>query len=66
MRALEVLTSEIALRKAAKLDVLSAVHEYAESLKPTIGIRSEPRLSWELAKEASACQTDHRDVSLYF
>ena len=66
MRALEVLTSEIAWRKAAKLNVLPAVHEYAESLKPTIGIRSEPRLSGELAKKVSACQADHRDVSLYF
>ena len=66
MRALEVLTSEIAWRKAAKLNVLPAVHEYAESMKQTIGILSEPRLSKELAKEVSACQADHRDVSLYF
>ena len=64
--SLEVLTSEIAWRKAAKLNVLPAVREYAESLKPTIGIRSQPRLSEELAKEVSACQADHRDVSLYF
>ena len=63
--SLEVLTSEIAWRKAAKLNVLPAVRENAESLKPTIGIRSEPRLSEELAKEDSACQADHKDVSLY-
>ena len=64
--SLEVLTLEIAWRKVAKLNVLPAVREYAESLKPTIGIRSQPRLSVELAKEVSACQADHRDVSLYF
>ncbi len=63
---LEVLTSEIAWIKAAKLNVLPAVRENAEFLKPTIGIRSEPRLSEELAKEVSACQADHKDVSLYF
>ena len=66
MRALEVLTSEIAWRKAAKLNVLPAVRENAESLKSIIGIRSEPRLSEELAKEVSACQADRREVSLYF
>ena len=38
--SLEVLTSEIAWRKAAKLNVLPAVRENAESLKPTIGIHS--------------------------
>ena len=66
MRALGVLTSEIAWRAAAKLNVLPAVHEYAKSLKTTIGIPEEPRLSEELAKEVSACQADHREVSLYF
>ena len=38
--SLEVLTSEIAWRKAAKLNVPPAVRENSESLKPTIGIRS--------------------------
>ena len=64
--SLEVLTSEIARRKAAKLNVPPAVRENAESLKPTVGIRSWPRFSEELSKEISACQADHRDVSLCF
>ena len=64
--SLSVLASEIAWRQDAKQNVLPAIREYAEALKPTVGLRSQPRLSVELAKEVSVCQADHRDVSLYF
>jgi predicted nucleic acid-binding Zn-ribbon protein len=64
--SLNVLNLEIAWRQDAIENVLPAVREYAEALKPTVGLRSLPRLSLELAKDVSVCQADHRDVSLYF
>jgi len=63
--SLSVLASEIAWRQDAKQSMLPAIRE-SKALKPTVGSRSQPRLSVELAKEVSVCQADHRDVSLYF
>ena len=40
--SLSVLASEIAWRQDAKQNVLPAIREYAEALKPTVGLRSQP------------------------
>ena len=62
--SLSVLASEIALRQDAKQSMLPAIRE-SKALKPTVGSRSQPRLSVELAKEVSVYQADRRDVPLY-
>ncbi len=40
--SLSVLASEIAWRQDAKQNMLPSIREYAEALKPTVGLRSQP------------------------
>lgn len=64
--SLATLESELAWRQQAQQEILPGVNTYAAALKSTIGVRLQSRLSLELAKEVSACQSHHRDVSLFF
>ena len=58
--------SEVAWRRAADERLGDALHEYDESLRSTIGLRMQRRLSTEEAEEVAGCQARHRDVSLRF
>ncbi len=58
--------AEVTWRKQAQAEVLPALLAYDDALKPTVGVRLQPRLSLELAKDISVCKSSHRDISLYF
>ena len=56
----------VAWRHAADRHLGDALRRYDESLRSTIGLRMQPRLSPEEAETVAACQAGHRDVSLQF
>ncbi|MEM7070265.1 MAG: TRAP transporter large permease subunit, partial [Pseudomonadota bacterium] len=61
-----LLQSELNRREKAKGALLSELTDFKAQITDTIGARMQPRLNLEQAKEVAACQSYHRDVSLYF
>ena len=59
-------SSEIEWRKRAKLDLLPQLDDFDNSIKDTIGLRLQERLTIEQAKFVSSCRSIHRDISLNF
>ena len=52
--------------RTAANGILPELNHYNNTIKSTIGIRQQPRLTKPQAKEIAACQSAHRDISLYF
>ncbi len=65
-KALADYTEEKAWRSAAQANVLPALRAYEEKIRPTIGLRQQPRLPREQALYVAGCSSDHRDISLSF
>ncbi len=65
-KALADYTEEKAWRSAAQANVLPALRTYEEKIRPTIGLRQQPRLPREQALYVAGCSSDHRDISLSF
>ena len=59
-------TAELAWRTAAADALLPALDEYDTVIKTTIGLRQQPRLTKQQAKDIATCQSAHRDISLNF
>lgn len=57
---------ELAWRQQALQSVAPGLLAYDDALKPTVGLRLQPRMSLERAKQVSACKSTHNDISLYF
>lgn len=64
--ALKVLDEEATWRTAAEASVLPALKAYEASIRDTIGLRQQPRMSHELSLHVASCKSEHRDISLYF
>ena len=64
--ALELLTAELAWRRAAAAQLANGLATYDEAIKSTIGLRSQERLTGDQAEEVASCQSVHRDISLSF
>nr|MBC8212530.1 TRAP transporter large permease subunit [Gammaproteobacteria bacterium] len=64
--ARQLLDTEIDWRSAAQLSLLPGLSRLDSVIKNTIGLRMQPRLSHQRAKEIAACLAHHRDVSLAF
>ena len=58
--------NEVAWRTTATKSLLPALNEYNTTIKTTIGLRLQKRLTKEQAKAIAACQSGHRDISLNF
>ena len=64
MEAKNMYNSEIKWRNRAKLELLPQLEEFDNSIKDTIGLRLQERLTTEQAKFVSKCRSVHRDISL--
>ncbi|WP_420405199.1 TRAP transporter large permease subunit [Nisaea sp.] len=64
--ALEVYADELAWRQQAKTAISAKLDEYEAAIRNTIGLRLLDRLPHDIALEVAACQSDHKDISLYF
>ncbi len=64
-QALSLFTEELEWRERAS-SLLPALRDYDNAIKSTIGARLQPRFTKARAKQIAACQSVHRDVSLYF
>ena len=58
--------AEVKWRQQAAKEVLSGLVAYETAIRDTIGLRSQPRLSSDQAKEVASCLSIHRDISLNF
>ncbi len=61
-----LLESEIAWRSEAEETLLPELRSYEETIRDTIGLRSQPRLPREQALFVASCNSNHRDISLNF
>ena len=53
-------------RERAIRDLLPGLRAYEASIRDTIGIRQQPRMSREQALSVAACESHHKDISLGF
>ena len=58
--------SEISWRRRAQADLAMSLKEYDHSIRDTIGLRSQERLTGDQADAIAGCQSIHRDISLNF
>jgi len=65
-KLLKIMDEEIAWRTAAQKDLLPQLEAYDSAIKYTIGMRLLNRMPDDVAVEIAACQSHHRDISLYF
>ena len=64
--AREKLAEEMAWRQAAVATLGPQLQEYDETIRDTIGVRLQERLSPDQAADIAACLSHHRDISLDF
>ncbi len=57
---------QIQWRDAAASSLAAPVAEYESTIRSTIGVRQQSRLSKKQALYVAACDADHRDISLNF
>ncbi len=57
---------DMAWRKTAQASILSQLSEFRTSLNETVGLRSQRKLTQDQAKFVARCQSDHKDISIYF
>lgn len=53
-------------REVAATTLAAPIAEYEESIRTTIGVRQQSRLTKKQALYVAACDADHRDISLNF
>ena len=58
--------AEIRWRSQAAQSVLPGLQAYQAALRGSIGLRLQPRLTDDQADYVAACQSTHKDLSLYF
>jgi tripartite ATP-independent transporter DctM subunit len=64
--ALELFAAEVAWRRQAAAQLAGGLAMYDDSIKSTIGLRSQERLTSDEAEEIATCLSIHRDISLSF
>jgi len=65
-KALAAYQGQVSWRAEAVVKLRPALMTYLAAIKPTLGIRSQPRLTREQALYLAYCSSGHRDVSLNF
>jgi len=66
VEARALFAAELTWRAAAADALLPELNRYNDTVKTTIGLRLQPRLTTDQAKAIAACQSAHRDISLSF
>jgi len=64
--AIEQYESEMAWRSKAEAELAPKLDTYNSAIISTIGLRAQPRLDDDLAKQVALCKSSHRDISLSF
>jgi len=64
--AIAAYEAEAEWRQAAAERIAPGLRSYREALDRTIGLRQKPRMPREVALDVASCQSNHRDISLYF
>ncbi len=65
-QAVTLFNQEVNWRNTAASSILPALDQYNDTIKSTIGLRLQKRLTTAQAKDIAACQSAHRDISLHF
>ncbi len=65
-KILTLFKEEIEWRNKASISLINKLNEYDDSIKNTIGLRLQERLTKKQAKFVSKCRSIHRDISLNF
>ena len=64
--AIERLEQEISWRSRASRDLMPELQTYEQSIRNTIGMRLQERLTADQAESIATCLAVHKDISLYF
>ena len=65
-KAIAAFQGQLEWRKRASISVLPKMSEYENTMRDTIGIRDQAKLTKTQALFVASCQSGHRDVSLNF
>ncbi len=65
-KALKAFNDQVTWQTAAEKTVSPALQTYVAALTPTLGVRSQKKLTREQALYLAACSSGHRDISLNF
>ncbi len=57
---------ELAWRQRAVRELAAGLEEYDDTLKASIGLRLQKRMTDEQALYVASCRSDHQDISLHF
>ena len=63
---MELFANEVEWRRVAQTELAPALKAYENTIKSSIGLRLQKRLSEKQAKEIASCESIHRDYSLQF
>ncbi len=63
---LDLYAAEVAWRQRAATELLSGISAYDQAISNSIGLRQQPQLTTEQAKDIASCLAVHRDISLNF
>ena len=66
VEALQLMDSEIEWRLRAKQQLLPVLNEFDALIRNNIGLRLQPGLTNDQAKNIAACLANHKDISLAF
>jgi len=64
--AYEILLLEKEWRQKAEVELLPQLVKFENSIKTTIGLRQQEKLTKEQALYVAACRSTHKDISLNF
>ena len=65
-RAIRVYENQMVWRERADIELTSSLVVYEQSIRDTIGARSQSKMSQEQALFIASCSSGHRDISLSF
>ena len=65
-KAVEALEAEIAWRSTASSTLLGELQTYDASIRETVGLRQLDKMPRDVALYVASCNSNHRDISLYF
>lgn len=65
-KAEQLAADEVAWRQRAKTALLPGLETYEATIRDTIGVRQQSKLTRDQALEMASCTSAHRDISLHF
>jgi len=65
-KAAQLMDEEVAWRERAKTALLPGLKAYEATIRDTIGVRQQSKLTRDQALDMASCTSGHRDISLHF